>query len=110
MNNFSPIKVKVTKDDIKLGTRNCPENCAIAMALESALEDKGFFDANVESSESITISKANWYEDDRSDDVSDYLIYTNDEDERNIMLFMEQFDKGNNVEPFTFTIQMLELY
>ena len=34
MNNFLPIKVKVTKDDIKNGTRNCPENCAIAIALE----------------------------------------------------------------------------
>tara|TARA_R100000353_G_scaffold100818_2_gene73148 strand:+ start:1486 stop:1809 length:324 start_codon:yes stop_codon:yes gene_type:complete len=105
MNNFLPIKVKVTKDDIKYGTRNCPENCAIAIALENALGNKGYFDANVDSSENITIS---WGNDNRPYDISDYLIHTNDEDQRNISLFMDQFDKGNNVEPFTFTIQMLE--
>lgn len=79
------IRVNVTKTDIKMGTPNKMDSCPVALACKRAgMRGVSIYD-------SIVFCRGN-----RAYVAENYAVES----------FVVAFDKGNNVKPFSFTIDL----
>jgi len=89
--------VKVTKEDIKNGTTECAESCAVALAVERTFSKHYNNLVQVEVGDNGDIEFF-----DKADNDYGYLLEISDIDATKIADFVNQFDGGYNVEPFEF--------
>ena len=96
------IVVEVTKDDIRQGVRKDPCNCPIAIALRRAIKSEIEDMTSIEPDDidvEVDYDEIRYWNHDKSDD--EYSLFpVDDEDWYGIKNFIENFDLGNNVEPF----------
>ena len=96
------IVVEVTKDDIRQGTRKDPCNCPIAIALRRAIKSEIEDSTGIEPDDmdvEVDFNYIRYW----NHDISEYefnLFPADEEDWYEIKNFMENFDSGNDVEPF----------
>tara|TARA_R100001463_G_scaffold21197_1_gene51137 strand:- start:5848 stop:6168 length:321 start_codon:yes stop_codon:yes gene_type:complete len=97
------IVIEVTKDDIRKGVRKNACSCPIALALTRAiiadLEDGGRDDVEDSVAVEVDYDEIRFWDANESEDEFD-LFPVDEEDWYKIKNFIENFDLGNDVEPF----------
>ncbi len=101
------IVVEVTKDDIRQGTRKDPCNCPIAIALRRAIKSEIEDSTGIEPDDmavEVDFDDIRYWNHDISGDEFN-LFPVDEEDWYEIKNFMENFDLGNDVEPFNVELE-----
>ena len=96
------IVVEVTKDDIRQGVRKDPCQCPIALALRRAIKSEIEDSTGIEPDDmavEVDFGDIRYWNHDISGDEFN-LFPVDEEDWYGIKNFMENFDLGNDVEPF----------
>jgi len=96
------IVVEVTKDDIRQGVRKDPCQCPIAIALRRAIKSEIEDSTGIEPEDmsvEVDFDDIRYWNHDISGDEFN-LFPVDEEDWYEIKNFMENFDLGNDVEPF----------
>ena len=95
------MKINVTEEDIKNGLPENIQCCAIALALAHEYKDQIDY-VEVEDYDHIKMSN----------DTEDlwYRIHICPDDDVKVKKFIEDFDCGNKVKPFSFNINEIEEY
>ena len=95
---LTPKTIHVTQEDIHQGVCKDAEQCAIALALAHEYEEISWVEVdNHESIKMVNEKDDEWYR-----------VHISADDDMRVCKFLEDFDDGKKVNPFSFNIKEIE--